>query len=120
MFARVRHENSFTEQFPVTRGVKKGCVMAPTIVAVYFSVVMNDAIKKSWNDRSVFELLRFRKRKVTTVPVTEIQYADDVWLMAGSLANLQECFDNLEESCRKIGLVISASKTQSLKQPARG
>ncbi|PZC85635.1 hypothetical protein B5X24_HaOG215905 [Helicoverpa armigera] len=90
---------------------------------------MNDAMQKCTNkitlnvrmDKSVFNLSRFRaKRKVTTVSVAEIQYADDVCLMADSIADLQDCLDHLDESCRKFGLVISASKTQILKQPARG
>ncbi|KAL4705725.1 hypothetical protein ACJJTC_000382 [Scirpophaga incertulas] len=37
-----------------------------------------------------------------------------------SLDNLQTYLDNLDHSCRKFGLVISASKTQVLKQPTRG
>ncbi|KAL4716165.1 hypothetical protein ACJJTC_013942 [Scirpophaga incertulas] len=90
---------------------------------------MNDAVKKSKNqifinvrlDKSVFDLTRLKaKRKVHSVPVTEILYADDVCLMADSLDNLQTYLDNLDHSCRKFGLVISASKTQVLKQPTRG
>ncbi|KAL4703518.1 hypothetical protein ACJJTC_018102 [Scirpophaga incertulas] len=73
--------------------------------------------------RSVFDLTRLKaKRKVHSVPVTEILYADDVCHMADSLDNLQIYLDNLDHSCRKFGLVISASKTlrKVLKQPSRG
>ncbi|KAL4712913.1 hypothetical protein ACJJTC_011983 [Scirpophaga incertulas] len=91
--------------------------------------LMKDAVKKSKNqifinvrlDKSVFDLTRLKaKRKVHSVPVTKILYADDVCHMADSLDNLQTYLDHLDHSCRKYGLVISASKTQVLKQPSRG
>lgn len=129
MMARVRHDNGFTEQFNVTSGVKQGCVMAPTLFVIYFAAVMKDALRNcndsvSLNvrmDKSVLDLTRFRaKHKVQQTSVLEILYADDVCLMADSMENLQRYVDNLDDSCRKFGLVISASKTQILKQPARG
>lgn len=46
---------------------------------------------------------------ITQLHYIFIQFSIDVCLMA----------DNLDDSYRKFGLVISASKTQILKQPAR-
>ncbi|CAH2097988.1 unnamed protein product [Euphydryas editha] len=90
---------------------------------------MQDAVKTCNNlitintrsDRSVFDLSSFRaKRQVTSLPVMDIVYADDVCLMADSLESLQAYIDSLHQSCRKFGLVISTSKTQVLKQAPRG
>lgn len=50
----------------------------------------------------------------------DILYADDICLMADNVSSLQTFINSLNESCRKFGLVISVSKTQVLKQPARG
>ncbi|CAG9136750.1 unnamed protein product [Plutella xylostella] len=75
----------------------------------------------SRTDRSIFDLSRLRaKQKVTQTAIMDILYADDVCLMADAAESLQTYVDNLHSSCRKFGLVISTSKTQVLKQPARG
>lgn len=57
------------------------------------------------------------KRKVHSVTVAEILYADDVCLMANSLDGLHYYLDSLDESFRKFDLVISASKAQILNSP---
>ncbi|KAJ2940675.1 hypothetical protein O0L34_g14785 [Tuta absoluta] len=129
MTVRVRHENNFSDRIPVTSGVKQGCVLAPTLFSLYFASVMRDAATtcsdqieiNSRTDKSVFDLSRFRaKRQVVKLSIRDILYADDVCLMADSIESLQTYVNSLQVSCRKFGLVISTSKTQILKQPARG
>ncbi|KAI8440933.1 hypothetical protein MSG28_009230 [Choristoneura fumiferana] len=129
MKAQVRHENELSEEIQISSGVKQGCVLAPTLFALYFSVVMRDALQHCTNriqlnvrtERGVFDLSRFRaKSKVLKIPILEILYADDVCLMSHSLPDLQSYVDALNRSCQQFGLVISPSKTQILKQPPRG
>lgn len=129
MMAKVRHEENFSDTFPVTCGVKQGCVLAPTLFALYFAAVLKDATKtcsgrieiSSRSDKSIFDLSRFRaKSKVTKHSILDILYADDVCLMADSAESLQSYVDSLHASCCKFGLVISVAKTQILVQPPRG
>lgn len=128
MMAKVRHENEFSEPFPVTSGVKQGCVLAPTLFALYFSAVLEDALLSCHgriklnirSDKSVFDLSRFKaKQKIQQLPLLDVLYADDVCLMADSMEALQSYMDALSLSCRRFGLVISISKTQVLKQLPR-
>ena len=43
MQARVQNDGEYSKPFPVTNGVKQGCVMAPTLFSMMFSVMLTDA-----------------------------------------------------------------------------
>ena len=43
MQARVQNDGEFSEPFEVTNGVKQGCVMAPTLFSMMFSVMLMGA-----------------------------------------------------------------------------
>ena len=43
MQARVQNNGEVSEPFPVSNGVKHGCVLAPTLFSLMFSAMLNDA-----------------------------------------------------------------------------
>ena len=45
MQARVQYDGEYSEPFPVTNGVKQGCVMAPTLFSMMFSAILTDAFQ---------------------------------------------------------------------------
>ena len=45
MQARVQNDGENSEPFPVTNGVKQGCVMAPTLFSMMFSAMLTDSIQ---------------------------------------------------------------------------
>ena len=45
MQARVQNDGEYSEPFPVTNGVKQGCVMAPTLFSMMFSAMLTDAFQ---------------------------------------------------------------------------
>ena len=45
MQARVQNDREFSEPFPMTNGVKHGCVMAPTLFSMMFSAMLTDAFQ---------------------------------------------------------------------------
>ena len=42
ILARVQNDNEFSDPFPVTNGVKQGCVLAPTLFSMMFSAMLRD------------------------------------------------------------------------------
>ena len=47
MMARVQDDYETSETFPVTNGVKQGCVPAPTLFSIMFSAMLTDAFHDS-------------------------------------------------------------------------
>ena len=45
MLARVQNDGEFSDPFPVTNGVKQGCVLASTLFSMMFSAMLTDAFQ---------------------------------------------------------------------------
>ena len=44
-FSTVQHEGSLSEEFEVKSGVKQGCVLAPTLFGIFFSLLLKHTFK---------------------------------------------------------------------------
>ena len=115
-----------SEFFTVSCGVKQGCVLAPTLFALYFAVVVREAlqtlsdgirIRFRTDGGGVFNLSRLKARtKVSHATITEMMYADDLCFVAESPEGLQTLMSRLAESCRRFGLKINVCKTEVMAQ----
>ena len=47
MSARVLDDGDCSDAFPVSNGVKQGCVLAPTLFSMMFSAMLTDAFRDS-------------------------------------------------------------------------
>ena len=92
---RVQNDGEFSESFEITNGVKQGCVMAPTLLSMMFSAMLNGAFQDSDTgfpiryrfDGNIFKLRRLQaKTKVQTDVLDELLYADDIYKKASSEA----------------------------------
>ena len=129
MQARVQNDGEFSEPFEVTNGVKQGCVLAPTLFSMMFSVVLMDAFQDSDTgfpmryrfDGNIFNLRRLQaKTKVQTDVLDELLYADDMDKNASTEAKMQRATDQVSQSCDNYDLTISTKKTEVVHQPAPG
>ena len=75
MLARVQNDGQFSDPFPVTNGVKQGCVLASTLFSMMFSAMPTDVFQDGDNsipiryrfDGKLFNLRRLQaKSKVQT------------------------------------------------------
>ncbi len=102
---------SKSEPFIVETGVKQGCVIAPTLFAIFIAAILHligeelpQGIPIMYRtDGRLFNLNRFKaKSKVNCTTITELQYADDnviaahwcVWsflIIGGGLVRVQWC-----------------------------
>ena len=87
MQARVQNDGEYSEPFPVTNGVKQGCVMAPTLFSMMLSAMLTDAFQdvdagfpiRYRFDGKLLNLRRLQaKSKVQTDVVDKLLYADDL------------------------------------------
>ena len=106
--------------FQSAGGVKQGCVLAPTLFGIFFSMLLQYAFKDcsegiyihTRSDGKLYNLARLRaKTKVTEVLIRELLFADDAALTSHTEDGLQQLVTRLSLACKEFGLTISLKKT---------
>ena len=131
MKASVREGSATSIPFQVTTGTKQGCIIAPTLFSIFFSMMLHVAFKdtsdgltiKSRFDLNLTSIVTSHfnaKNRVFLSTIRELLFADDCALAAESEEALQRLCDCFSSAARRFGLTISIKKTEVLHQPARG
>ena len=109
MHGTVRFDGNMSEAFNIRSEVKQGCVLAPTLFGVFFSVLLKHAFRTtnagiflcSRTDGKLFNLarLRLKTEKVSQVLLRDFLFADDAALVAQSDNDLQNLLNGFSNTC---------------------
>ena len=125
MKATIQYEGSMSEPFNIKSGVKQGCVLAPTLFGIFFSLLLKHAFGTSTegvymhtrSDGKLYNIARLRaKTKIRKTTIRDMLFADDAAVTAHTEHGLQQLMDRFSHACRDFGLTISLKKTNVLGQ----
>ena len=127
MMARVIHDGVVSEPFPVTNGVKQGCILPPTLFSLLFAEMLSSALANKdagitilyRTDGRFFDLRRLKANtKVREALIRDFVFADDCALAAHSESELQCLATCFSTAAKAFGLTVSIQKSVVLHQPA--
>ena len=108
--AKVLTTDGETELFDILAGVLQGDTLAPFL----FILVLDYALRTSLDQNNTLGLL-LKKRNGSRNPaqyLTDLDFADDLALIAESISNTELLLHSLEEACSAVGLICNESKTE--------
>ena len=126
---QVRLNGDLSEPFAISNGMKQGCVLAPTLFSIFFSMMLRQATEDLNDDDSIYiryrldgNLFNLRRLQAHTKTqeqlIRDLLFADDAALVAHTERALQRLTSCFAEAAQLFGLEISLKKTEVLHQPA--
>ncbi|BHF76999.1 hypothetical protein SprV_0502010100 [Sparganum proliferum] len=93
--ARVLVRNNLSQPFSIRSGVRQGCTLSPILFNYATNWILGDGVEFAPGHR-----------------LTDLDYADDIALLASSFGDLQSMVSRVNEVAKLVGLSINAGKTK--------
>ena len=125
MQATIQYEGSLSEPFEIKSGVKQGCVIAPNLFGILFSLLLRHAFGSETEgvymhtraDGKLFNASRLRaKTKVRPITIRDMLFADDAAVTSHTVEGLRRLMNVFSQACKDFGLTISLKKTNVVGQ----
>ena len=100
--ATVRTRHGTMDWFQIGKGVRRGCILSPSLLNLYAEYIMRNA--------GLDEVEA--GMKISGRTINNLRYADDTTLMAESEEELKSLFMNMKEESEKAGLKFNIQKTK--------
>ena len=107
---KVRSPDGDTEYFDIVAGVQQGDTLAPYLFIICLDYVLRTLIDKIRENG--FELTKKRSRRYPAKTITDVDYADDIAILANTLNQAETLLHSLERAAAGIGLHVNAHKTE--------
>ena len=99
--ADIRINNQTSEEIPIMRGVRQGCVLFPLLFNLYAEKIFRKAV----DDRTEGMI-------ANGIVINNLRYADDTVLLATDRDDLQTLLLSVTDHSQQMGLKINIEKTQ--------
>ena len=97
------------EAFPTTAGILQGNTLAPFL----FVIVVDYVLRQSVDNINHYGLLiGSRSGRLSYKHLTDLDYADDLALVAEQITSSWELLVSLESAAAKVGRILNAKKTE--------
>ena len=110
--ARVVTADGCSADFDVEAGVLQGDTLAPYLFVIVVDYVLRAAIP---DDSVGFMIQKRLSRRHPAKYVTDLDLADDIALLSGTMANAQTLLTAVEENAAAVGLHINMKKTEYIR-----
>ena len=111
--AHVTTPDGITRDFDIQAGVLQGDTLAPFLFIVVLDYVLRKALQ-GHEERLGFLLEPRQCRRQGPQVITDMDFADDIALLANKLKDAEELLHLVEAAARNVGLGMNASKTKAM------
>ena len=108
--AQILTPDGMSELFDILAGVLQGDTLAPYIFIIVVDYCMRQALEA--HPELGFTLTPAKSRRVKAVYFSDVEFADDIGLIADSIDDMQKILTNVENACNAVGLHMNVGKTK--------
>ena len=107
---KVRSLDGDTDYFDIVAGVLQGDTLATYLFIICLDYMFRTSIDKMKDNG--FKMTKERSRRYPTQTITDVDYADDIALLANTPTQTKTLLHSLERAAAGIGLHVNADKTE--------